>query len=75
MNGDFLPMTKPNFDDKRMQKHDDKFNKNNERNRKLLNQFFNMCRYSYVNDLKDEVDFGLSIMENVESGSASENKM
>ena len=48
----------------------DKFNKNIEMNKKSLYQFIDMRRCSDVNDLQDKAEFGLSILEILESGSA-----
>ena len=64
-------MAKPNCYYKRVQKHADKFNKDIERNKKLSNQFIEMCRCFYVNDLADKAEFSLPIMENLESGSST----
>ena len=72
LNEEVIPIEKPNCDDKRVQNHNDKFNKIIERNMKLLNQFVDMWQCADVNDLADKVEFGLSIMDNLESGSASE---
>ena len=57
LDGDFTPIAKPNLDYKRVQKHNDKFNKTIEKNKKLLNQFIDMGECSDVNDLADKAEF------------------
>ena len=65
LNEEVMRMAKPNCDDERVQKHADEFNKNIERNKKLLNQFTCVWRCADVNELADKSDFGLSIMCNL----------
>ena len=72
LNEKVKPIEKPNFDDKRVQHHTDKFNKNIEQNNKLLNQFIDICRCADGNELVDDTEFGLSIMDTLESGPASD---
>ena len=72
LNRDCAPIAKPNCEDKKVQKHSDKFNKSIERSKKSLNKFIDMCRCSNTNDLADKEEFGSSIADNFESGSASD---
>ena len=72
LNRDCVPIAKPNCEDKKVQKHYNKFNKSIERIKKSLNKFIDVCRCSNANDLADKEEFGSSIADNFESDSASD---